>query len=199
MNFNSSIQDSFNDLDYMIEDYLFDIAFESNLKKKTHKKKKVTKSDIEKAKKQAYQQIIQSNQFRIATKGMSYRQREELQIQIRNRVSDNIDEADIFDKYPYASRGACVLIAIAGTAYLASFTSDHISKLINSDVFNNQYIDYAIDSFFKSAQDAGIINTSINIPSIDPINLDHHVNYDEIDDDSDTLSMIDDADITSYV
>ena len=187
------------DIDYMAEDYIFDITYEAS--QKNSKKKKVTKSDIEKAKKQAYQQIIQSTQFRNATRGMNHRQKEELQIQIRNRVSDNIDEADIFDKYPYASRGACVLIAIAGTAFLAAFTADQIAKLIDSEIFNNQYVDFAVNEFFKSAQDAGIINSNVDLPAIDPINLDNSINYDGIDDtsDNDSITMIDDFDLGSYV
>lgn len=165
-----------------IENY-FDIVEEAT-KKKT-RRKKITKADIDRAKQEAFKKILQSRQYAQVSRGMSYSERMELQSQIRNRIDDNVSDAnDFFDKYPYASFFVCTLLAIGGTAYVAKFTVKQLQEIIHLDGETLEYLTDSIRTFFSSNSD--LFSSTAGLAGLDLMDLDMV--------DTDDLS-----DIASYV
>ena len=132
----------------------FDITMESNKKTKHNKKrKKLTKADIAKAKQLAFQQIIQSVQYRNTVRNMNAYQRKEVQLQIQNRIDDNIRESqNFFDEYPYVTLFGCAAIAIAGTAWLATYAVGKVVDL-GSFVANSEIVQDSLNHFFSTNSD----------------------------------------------
>lgn len=158
----------FESLDF---DTYFDIVVESSNKLKRNKKrKKLTKADIAKAKQLAYQQILQSVQYRNAVRNMNTYQRREVQLQIQNRIDDNIRESkSFFDEYPYVTLFGCAAIAIAGTAWLATYTVGKIVDL-GSFVANSEIVQDSLNHFFSANSDIfpdGAIDTGLDMVDLD--------------------------------
>ena len=162
--------------DFLFESFDFDWDFVDESTKK-NKKKKITKADIEKAKQEAFNKIIRSQQYMSVSRGMSYSERMELQAQIRNRINDNVSDAnDFFSKYPYASFFVCTLVAIGGTAYVAKMAISAIPDIVHmgSDAVN--YLDDSISTFFSNNQDI-LSNQSVAGDHLDLIDLDLDDSY----------------------
>lgn len=167
------IYDEFDDFLFESLDFdtYFDIVVESSKKLKRNKKrKKLTKADIAKAKQLAYQQILQSAQYRNAIRNMNTYQRREVQLQIQNRIDDNIRESkSFFDEYPYVTLFGCAAIAIAGTAWLATYTVGKIVDL-GSFVANSEIVQDSLNHFFSANSDIfpdGAIDTGLDMVDLD--------------------------------